>query len=247
MNAIDEREMMRAALERRNGCPPLATLIDAAFAAAPTPEQESHLAHAASCASCAAELELASAFDGSARTGDEEGEIAWVEGRVDVAVGRAAEPAPLARVLPMRKKSSAPTSAPAWTRWAAAALVVLGLAVALRWNAVRLAPPLPDGPSIDVVRSGELLLESPIGELPAAPERFEWRPVPGATNYSVEVRDVAGDLLFSADAPGPALALTPEHGAQIESHVSYTWTVIARDAAGAELARSAPAIFRFRR
>lgn len=262
MTQNDERELLRAALERPAGCPPLERLIDAAFADHPTAEQRALLAHAtgdigaadtasrAACPACSAELELARAFDGAARNEGEASEISWIDGHVDVAAGRkaASGAAPMARVLPMRrpaKRSSTAGPSPAWTRYAAAALVLVGLGVAVRWNATPRPPALPDGPLSDVVRGGEITLDSPVGELPAEPSQFAWRPVAGATSYRLEVRDVAGDLLFSGESREPAFGAPADLGALLESRVAYSWLVIARDAAGAELARSSPAIFRF--
>jgi hypothetical protein len=244
----DERDPLRAALEPGPDCPPLARLIDAAFAAAPTAEQRALLTHASACASCAAELELAGAFTAPARSPEEAAEIAWVESRIDLAAARGvtAEPAPLARVLPMRrKKERASTAQPAWTKLAAAALLVVGIAVTLRWSVPSGPPILPDVPATDVVRGGALTLESPLGELAEAPARFDWQSVPGAARYTLEIRDVAGDPVASADAAESALEIPPGLAAKLESHVAYSWSVVARDAAGVELARSAPAIFRY--
>jgi len=243
----DERGKLGEALAPGPDCPPLARLIDAAFAASPTPEERALLAHAAGCAACAAELELAGAFTEPARSAAEAAEIDWVASRIDVAAGRKDESAapPLARVLPMRRKERKTSAQPAWTKFAAAALLLVGIAVTLRWSVPSGPPSLPDVPATDVVRGGALALESPVGELAAAPARFDWQSVASATSYTVEIRDVAGDLVASADTVESALEIAPELAARLESRVSYSWSVRARDAAGAEIARSAPAIFRY--
>lgn len=250
MNAETERELLREALSTNPGCPPLERLVDAAFAAAPDAAQGELLAHGRTCAACAAELALAGEFAALPRSEQEARDVEWIAARLELAPAGAgvSSVAPLARVLPMRRRRERAKSAgvaPVWTRWAAAALIAVGAGVAVRWNATTLAPPLPDRPDVDVVRSGEVLLESPVGELAAKPARFAWRELPGAASYRFELRDVAGDLLHAADADTAGLELDSRLAAILESHVSYSWLVIARDAAGRELARSAPAIFRY--
>ena len=244
----DERDLLRGALERGPGCPPISRLIDAAFAATPTAEERALLAHAAGCAACGSELELAGVFNAPARSAEEASEIAWVESRIDLAAARgesSSTPATLARVLPMRRKERPATAQPAWAKLAAAALLLVGIGVTLRWSSPWTPPALPDAPPTDVVRGGAFALESPIGELGTAPSRFDWQSVPGATRYTVEIRDVAGDLVASAEAAESALEIAPDLAAKLESRVAYSWTVVARDAAGSGIARSAPAIFRF--
>jgi hypothetical protein len=252
MNRDDERDLLREALARPAGCPPLERLIDAAFAPRPNEAERALLDHASACVACAGELELARAFDGEGRSAEESAEIAWIASHVDVAAGRkgADALAPLARVLPMRRpakrRESATTSAP-WPRWAAAALVLVGLGVALRWNAAPRPPSLPDGPISDVVRGAELVLEGPVGDADGEPREFRWRAVAGAESYRLEVRDVAGELLYAAESRGTVLATPAELADTLESRVSYSWTVVARGAGGTELTRSTPAIFRFER
>jgi hypothetical protein len=252
MNRNDERDLLREALARPADCPQLERLIDAAFAATPTAAERALLEHASACAACAAELDLARSFDGEARSAEESGEIAWVAGRIDVAAGRKASDAaaPLARVLPMRrtsKRREAATNSAPWSRWAAAALVLVGLGVALRWNATSRPPSLPDGPISDVVRGAELVLDTPVGDVESEPREFRWRAVTGAEGYRIEVRDVAGDLLYAAESGATAFATPPELAGTLESRVSYSWVVVARGAGGVELTRSTPAIFRFER
>jgi len=250
----DEREKLRGALEPGPGCPPLAGLLDAAAAASPTPEERALLAHAAACPACGAELELAGAFTAPARSAEEAADIEWVESRIDPVATRAgrtgapataSEPPQLARVLPMRRKERSPSAQPAWTKFAAAALLLVGIAVTLRWSVPSRPPALPDVPATDVVRGGALALESPVGEMAAAPGRFDWQSIPGAANYTIEIRDVAGDLVGSAESSESGLEIAPDLAARLESRVSYSWSVVARDSAGTEIARSAPAIFRY--
>jgi hypothetical protein len=278
---FDRNQILRQALQPEAGCPPLAELVETHFSGTATAAAEALRAHASSCPSCAAELALAGAFDASPRSPAEAQEIAWVAGQVQLPVSpttattaTTATPAPLAplaplapeiavappmaRVLPMsemRAKRSRAARQPGemslWNRWAAAALVVVGLGFAFEWAHRSLAPALPersDASISDVVRSGEVLLDSPFGVVAATGVEhlppFAWRAVAGATSYRVEVRDVAGDLLWQGSSTATTLAAPPDLLAKLETLVTYRWNVTALDAAASAVAHSAPASFR---
>ena len=167
----------------------------------------------------------------------------------------------MARVLPiseMRAKrlraARQPGEMSLWNRWAAAALVVIGLGFAFEWAHRNLAPALPDRSEAaisDVVRSGEVLLESPFGVVAATTTTgveqlppFVWRAFAGAASFRVEVRDVAGDLLWQGSSTATTLAAPPDLLAKLETLVTYRWTVTALDAAAGAVAHSVPASFR---
>ncbi len=281
---FDRNQILRQALLPGAGCPPLAELVDAQFAGTATPAAEALRAHAAACPACAAEFALAGAFDASPRSDAEAQEIAWVAGQVQLPAiattapmtpmtpvapvaplaplaSLAPTPPQMARVLPMsemRAKRSRAARQPGemslWNRWAAAALVVVGLGFAFEWAHRSLAPALPDRSDAsisDVVRSGEVLLDSPFGVVAATTAAgveqlppFSWRAVAGAASYRLEVRDVAGDLLWQGSSTTTALAAPPDLLAKLETLVTYRWNVTALDAAASAVAHSAPASFR---
>lgn len=261
----DANRLLRQALARTPDCPPLAELLDAQFAADASPRSAELLAHAAGCAACAAELALAGAFDATPRNAAEAQEIAWVAAQLQspTVSGETAPPESrptpqLARVLPMaphaakRAKLARQMREPSlWSRWAAAALVVVGLGLVFEWGHRSLAPALPDRTdalSPDVVRSGEVRLDAPVGvvevagiaELPA----FAWRPVAGAASYRVEVRDVADELVWQGSSTAAELVAPPDLRAKLQTLVTYRWNVTAFDAAQSAIAHSAAASFR---
>lgn len=255
--------LLREALAPAPGCPPLAELLDAGLAADASPRSEELRAHAAGCAACAAELALAGAFDAAPRSAAEAQEIAWVAAQLQpmAAAAPAPEPAPappMARVLPMaphaakRAKLARQMREPSlWSRWAAAALVIVGLGLVFEWGHRSFAPALPDRTdalSPEVVRSGEVRLDAPVGVVEVAGiaglPPFAWRPVAGAASYRLEVRDVAGDLLWQGTATGATLAVPAELAAKLETLVTYRWNVTALDAAQSAIGHSATASFR---
>lgn len=257
---FDRNRLLREALQPGPDCPPLAELLDTMFAGATTSGAAALRAHAAACPACAAELELAGIFDAKPRNAAEELEIAWIaeqvklpgslRGRADA--GRTES---LARVLPMapmvaarakRARAGRELSLP--SRWAAAALIVIGLGLTFEWGHRNFAPAIPDaGEALrsDVVRSGEVLLDAPVGLGTAQPSEFSWRAVPGAVSYRVEVRDVAGELLWLATTETPRVTPPGELASKLESFVTYHWSVTALDVAGNPVAQSSPAAFRF--
>ncbi|MEO7974101.1 MAG: hypothetical protein ABIU84_11000, partial [Thermoanaerobaculia bacterium] len=135
-----------------------------------------------------------------------------------------------------------------WNRWAAAALIVVGLGVAFEWahRTIGSSPQLPGGPNIvdsDVVRGGALLLESPVGRQTQSVKAFTWRALAGATSYRVEVRDVAGELVWQGLAATSRLETPSELAAQLQTYVSYSWSVTAFDAAQSAVGHSQSARF----
>lgn len=259
MNAIefDRNRLLRDALQPEAGCPTLAELAEAVLASATTPEAEALRAHAARCSACAAEIELAEAFDAAPRNASEAEEIARVADQLNELKGTPAAlrlPAAvpqMARVLPMatmrsarEQRSRRQAETPLWSRWAAAALVVIGLGFAFEWAHRSLSPALPNAPDADVVRSGEVLLDSPVGKLTGTLSEFSWRAVAGAVIYRVELRDVAGDLVWQGVSKTTTLSAPPELLAKLETFVSYRWNVTALDASSSAVAHSSPASFR---
>jgi hypothetical protein len=241
----DRPAALREALAPGPGCPPLAELLDSHFGGAVGPRAEELRAHAAGCAACSAELTLAGAFDATPANAAEAQEIAWVAARIrqPAAMGESAAP-PLARVLPMaphaakraRQAKSARRGAEMslWNRWAAAALVVVGLGVAFEWahRTIGAGPATSSGVASldsDVVRGGTILLESPAGRQTRPVSEFAWRAVPGATSYRIEIRDGAGEAVWQGAAPTSRLATPPQLAALLETYVTYSWAVTALD------------------
>ena len=267
----DRNLLLRQALERGAGCPPLVELLEkllpgaegARDLEASSPRALELRAHADTCPACAAELVLADAFDATPKSAAEEKEIAWVAAQIPL--GAPAAPAPqLARVLPLAphaakrarearaaRRGEGPSLG---KRWAAAALIVVGLGVAFEWAHRSLAPDLPgrsDALSPDVVRSGDLRLEAPVGilELPGVDglPPFAWRPLAGAASYRIDVRDVAGELLWQGTTPGTAATTLPvpqELRTKLATLVTYRWNVTALDDSERVVGHSSPASFR---
>ena len=234
----EDPELLSRALARTGDCPPLERLAAAALGELPERERAEVLAHAGSCPACGAELALAASF---AEEGVDSSAVDEVVERL-----RAAAPAGPGRVIAFpdaarRERARAAgerRAAPAWTRWAAAALVVLGLG--LLWQALRPAlPPELAGPGgIDVVRGGEIAAVAPVGEIAGVPAELAWQAVSGAARYRIELFDVAGESLGGGESASATFALPAGVAGRLHVRSSYAWQVIAFAADGRELARS---------
>lgn len=225
--SIDELD---AALRAGDGCPATARLAAAAAGELAADELRALEAHAAGCAACAAELELARGFFEPAAASAELDEL------LARLPARPGAPAPSARILPMRSR---PGARPARrVAWAAAASVLLAVAlgvVALRDGS---APGLPDRPLDDVVRGGRIDWTTALGTLPAAPGRLAWGAVAGADRYRVEIFGVDALPIAAAEVERAEWTLAPGDRGRLETHVTYRVRVVALDPSGAELAAS---------
>ncbi|MEO8197056.1 MAG: hypothetical protein ABI689_10065 [Thermoanaerobaculia bacterium] len=258
---FDRNQTLRQALQPAAGCPPLGELLDTLLAQSASPRAAELRAHAGECSACAAELTLARAFDAAPKSAEEAQDIAWVAAQLQLPAAASAVAAltpQLARVLPMAPHAAKrarlarqAAGTPLWTRWAAAALVIVGLGLVFEWGHRSFAPALPDRSdalSSDVVRSGEVRLDSPVGVVEVVGmdslPTFAWRPVTGAASYRIDVRDVADDLLWQGSVVAPSLVAPPELRAKLETLVTYRWHVTAFDAAQSAIGHSATATFR---
>jgi len=123
-----------------------------------------------------------------------------------------------------------------WTMGLPAAAALL-IAVAL-WS---IRPSVRE--SGDVLRGsrGRVEVIEPRGDLKGPPRHFVWKPVAGATGYRVEVLDASAHEILLAMTPDPVLDL--EEGSLPDTLRTGVWRVVALDAARAEIASSAPAVF----
>jgi anti-sigma factor RsiW len=230
----EDPELLARALARGPECPPLERLAELVHGQVDAAERAALEAHAASCPACAAELELARAFDPAATDAAEAADIDRVAAALD---GRGGS----ARVLAFpgrRERRTRSAASPAWTRWAAAALVLLGIGFAFQATRQALPPEVLGPIDGDVVRGSELEPIAPIGEVAVVPAELAFGTVAGAARYRVELLDVAGKSLWSADVAAPPAPLDEPARALLRSRASYGWRAVALAADGAELART---------
>jgi hypothetical protein len=261
-------ELLAGAFRRGGGsaCPALERLAAAAAGEAEPADRAAVLAHAAGCAACEAELEVASrlGIDPLAGRGLEPDQAA-VERLVARLASRDLVRRPVAPRLSLAPPAAPVTNtsvkpAPASHRAArasrlvaAAGLVVAVGAATVWWLGPARPPALPEPSSTaGVARGTTLRLESPIGEVDQLPQAFVWERIPAATEYELRLFAVDGRELGRLTVPAPvdgeqvAFALDGTSVASIglEAAVRYEWQVAALGAGGAVHAVSPRASFR---
>lgn len=236
------------------GCPPPEAFLAAEMEGL-TPEERRALdEHAERCPACAAERDLARLFDGAPEEADVRPED------LDFVVARLQEPAPVrsgasggSNVVPFPaprrvEAAEAPrsrSSSHAILRFAAAAVLVIGLG--LGYKAFQSpGPELPDPGTGEVMRGGEVDVVSPVGDVAEIPAELRWVVVDGAASYRVRITAVDGSVLWEGTASTSSVRLPADVAGGLHRAVVYTWTVEALDPSGARLASSEPVRFKVR-
>lgn len=202
--------------------------------------------HLAACAACATEFELFREFVEAWPRDQERADVDWIVHRLRssaVAAGETAEaPAPSQGERPGFRFWE--WMEPARWAWAgAAAAAAMAIALFINQGA---APRVPSrlGPEAMVLRSTELAAVAPIGDLSASPSVLQCEPAEGAALYRFELREVDRTLLWSGESAEPRIELPAEIRAAAVPAKTLLWSVVAVDASGAELGKTAPQRFR---
>ncbi len=189
--------------------------------------------HLAGCAHCQTELTMLKSFEQSTPSASEGAAVAWIAAQLERQQNAPVAQQKIARVPFWRTMFRVP-----YLAGAAALVAVLILGVSL-YNRDSDGPgKLNSGIGSGQFRSGAIHLVSPVSDMPQVPTEFRWDAVPGASSYSVELKDVAGVTLASAKSSQNVLPVTPEMKANMISGKPLKWKVTALDAAGKEIANS---------
>ncbi|MGB8129860.1 MAG: hypothetical protein WCG81_08705 [Candidatus Angelobacter sp.] len=196
-------------------------------------------AHLAGCAHCQTELAMLKNFEQSTPSTDEGAAVAWIAAQLERRQNAPAAQQKVARVPFWRTMFRVPYMAGAA---ALAAVLIFGFSL-YHGNSDgpgKINPGLGNGN----FRSGSIHVVSPIAEQNSAPAEFRWDAVQGASTYTVELKDVAGITLASANSAQNVLPITPEMRANMVSGKPLKWKVTAKDAAGKEIANSSTEQFK---
>lgn len=232
-------EWLRLAYRGEAGCPPPEAYLADELAALDADARARLESHAESCAACAAELDLAQAFESAEPAGAQDHRA------VERIVRRLERRPPHGRRGGWlgRPDWGSILRTPAF-QLAAAAVLVIGIGIGIRDAAT--PPPLTGGSGSGVVRSSTLELRAPLGDIDGAPVQLAWEPVEGAASYRVTVRSVDDTVLWSAETAASTVNVDARLEALLRQAVSYGWGVEALGADGARIAWSADASFRIR-
>ncbi|HVG92269.1 MAG TPA: hypothetical protein VNB54_12330, partial [Alphaproteobacteria bacterium] len=231
-------KMWQEAASATAECLPLEVLEQMTGNASAAPSASAHLAE---CAHCQTELAMLKNFEQATPSADEGAAVAWIAAQLERRQSVPVAQQKIARVPFWRTMFRIPYLAGAA---ALAAVLIFGISL-YHGNSDgpgRINPNLGSGQ----FRSGSIHLVSPIADQDIAPAEFRWDAVQGASSYSVELKDVAGITLATANSTQNALPVTPEMKANMISGKPLKWQVTARDANGKEIANSSTEQFKVR-
>jgi hypothetical protein len=230
-------KMWQEAASATAECLPLEVLEQMTENASADPKAAAHLAE---CAHCQTELAMLKNFEQATPSADEGAAVAWIAAQLERQQSAPVAQQKIARVPFWRTMFRVPYLAGAA---ALAAVLIFGISL-YHGNS--------DGPSKinPGIGSGQfrgsIHLLSPIADQSNAPAEFHWDAVPGASSYQVELKDVAGITLASANSTQNALPVTREMRANMISGKPLKWQVTAMDANGKEIANSNAEQFKIR-
>jgi hypothetical protein len=190
-------------------------------------------AHLAGCAHCQTELAMLKNFEQSTPSADEGAAVAWIAAQLERRQSAPVAQQKIVRVPFWRTMFRVPYMAGAA---ALAAVLIFGISL-YHGNSDgpgKINPGLGSGS----FRSGSIHLVSPIADQNSAPAEFRWDAVQGASSYKVELQDVAGITLATANSAQNVLSITPEMKAVMVPGKPLKWKVTAIDATGKEIANS---------
>ncbi|QOY85182.1 hypothetical protein [Paludibaculum fermentans] len=188
-------------------------------------------AHVEACPACSHVAASYREFLEADVRADEKADIEWIESRLR-------KPAP--------KRSwfawLGPSPMPRWAFSLAAILLIVAGSLQLR----RMAGPGLRTPETgaSVVRSSQVHLQSPSGDVETAPDFFQWDPVDKAAAYEFQITEVDGTPLWTGRTNQTKLNSAPDIQRFMLPRKALLWRVKALSASGGVIAESASERFK---
>ena len=228
----NEPAFLKSALGPSSGCPDLAALAGANLNA----EMQQHLD---GCSHCRTELATLREFESAEPRADEVASVNWIQSELQrraPQIVKAASPKPASLLDKLRLWAGELFSAPRRMQLSLAAASLLLVAFTGVYHHRSGEPPLSAPSGQQVWRSGQFSAVSPVGDITQAPVEFRWESVAGATEYQIQVAEVDGTVVWSAES-GQTRIETPESIRRLfQPGRTLQWTVVARNAAHEKIA-----------
>ena len=125
----------------------------------------------------------------------------------------------------------------------AVAAVLIAAAVGVEWRFAG-PPALRPAGELEVMRSRELELLAPRGDLHETPREIQWQPVAGCAKYGVRLLEVDGTELWKMETAQTRVEIPPQVQERIVPAKTLLCEVVAFDAAGRKTAESETVRFR---
>jgi hypothetical protein len=194
--------------------------------------------HLSGCPRCQSELAMLGSFQTAEPVQEEGAAVGWIVARLErqQLAGTAAVKAP-------REQAS-------W--WSGLfsfrprIAILAGAAVLVALFAVRMAQRPAQEPELiadasrggAVLRSQEIAIVSPSGDLQVPPTEFRWQPVAGAVSYSIQFTEVDHTVVWSGESKETNLAIPAEVRSRMVAQKPFLWQVTAFNAKGDKAAAS---------
>lgn len=203
-----------------NSCPDNENILEIFLADQDVCDHEALIDHIANCPRCRVKMNLLSAVHKSGRQSKFEPENVAPSEKEKKALRKMArrELRALARERNRGKRSFFGLSA--WTRWAAAAGVLIVLSagyIAIRQTA--------HNDRLRSIQSSDLRLISPLGRLQEAPDSFTWTPVKNTDSYYIKLIDADLQIIFEDETHKTLWSLDPAIRAKLKKGITYLWTI----------------------
>jgi hypothetical protein len=224
-----ERKILARALAPGKECPPIERFEVCIEGDTIPPDLARHLE---SCAYCRAEVDLLRSFFSPPRDEAEAEAVRLISERLYSP-----------RVLVPER------SGPWWkrvfqARWLSPAVVtaaglLIAVAVGVQWRQSA-GPHLyaPNRPEQDVLRSGNIKVISPFGDIRTMPDQIQWEQVPGAAQYRVSILEVDHTELWTAATPQNRLEVPAPVKTKIVPAKTILVQIVAFDESNRKLAES---------
>ena len=233
---LDIENWLRQAYVSDSDCPPPETYLKDSLERMSSEAREAVLAHGARCPACAAELDLARAYDASPQ------EMSQQRADVDFVVSRLQSP------LTSEPRATAPSAVVRprlRSHWGLAAAAVFIFALVGAVTLLRSpAPSLPDRADAPVMRGTRVEIQSPVGGLDVMPTVLRWIETPQAQIYRVRLIRVDESILAQYVVKDTHVDLPEELLGQLRPAVTYYWEVEALDSGETRIALSDRVQFR---
>ncbi len=217
------------AVSATSECPGIEMLEQVMEGTAKDPKTQNHVS---TCPHCQQELAMLRKFEHGEASADEGAAVAWIAAQLQRNQKEAAKPA--GRVIPFwRSMFRLPYMAAA-----AAVIAAITLGISFYESEHFQKPPIDSGIGIGPLRSGQIRLTNPMGDLAQPPEHLSWEAVKDATSYSVVITavDIDKTLVWQGQSSQNNLTVGPELKSKIHPGKPLTWKVTALDSTGKELA-----------
>lgn len=189
--------------------------------------------HVSTCPHCQQEIAMLRKFESAEASPDEGAAVAWIAAQLQRNQNKA-EAQPVRQAVPFwRSLFRVPYMAAA-----AAVILAATLGISVYLNDFK-KPSIDHNIGFDSpLRSGQIRLTNPAGDLTQLPEKMTWEAVSGAASYSVVIKamDIDHTLVWQGRSSENSLTVSPELKSKIRPGKPLTWKVTAIGSTGKELA-----------